>query len=177
MNFDELYEKYRNGSATEEERAYVESEISKARKLAAIIDEQDSKRVIEPAEEEKVKKSVNGFMRHTRIRIALVVTAILLLLSILCTVGFFAFAMIKASSNSVCTRDEAVERAKKWLADTYSDLRVEDLRVIEVDRDLALHHGLSRAYFEYDVEIEYNGNEYEFWIDSSDGEVRLVDRD
>lgn len=26
-------------------------------------------------------------------------------------------------------------------------------------------------------EIEYNGVEYKFWIDSSDGEVRLVDRD
>ena len=177
MNFDELYEKYKNGSASDEERAYVESEISKARKLAAIIDEQDNKRVIEPVEEEQVKRSVHGFMRHTRIRIALIVTAILLLLSLLCYAGFFGIAIFNASKNSVCDRNEATELAKKWLVQTYTDLKTDDIHVTEVERDLALHHGLARAYFEYDIEIYCNGTEYEFWVDSSDGEVRLVDRD
>ena len=39
MNFEELYEKYINGTATEEERAYVEAEIQKARRLTQLIDE------------------------------------------------------------------------------------------------------------------------------------------
>ena len=105
LNFDELYEKYRNGNATDEERAYVEAEISKARRLAQIIDDQDNKRVIEPVEQEQIKKSVSGFMRHTRIRIALIVTAILLLLTVLSYAAFFGFALSKAAKNSVCDRD------------------------------------------------------------------------
>lgn len=177
MNFDELYEKYRNGSATEEEREYVEAEISKARKLAAIIDEQDAKRVIKPAEEETVKRSVSGFMRHTRIRIAITVASILLLIALLSCSIFFGVAHIVASGNSVCNREEAVELAKKWIATAYSNVNATDMRVLEIDRDLALHHGIAKAFFEYDIEIEYNGVEYKFWIDSSDGEVRLVDRD
>ena len=177
MNFEELYEKYTNGTATDEEKAFVEAEIQKAKRLAQIIDEQDSKRVIEEAREETVKSSVKSFMRHTKRRVAIIVSVALILLLAIGVGGFYGFAAIKAGSNSVCDRDEAIEMAKKWMYDTHEKLNPSDLRVTEVDTDLALHHGLSKVFFEYDIEIEYNGIEYEFWINSSSGEVRLVDKD
>lgn len=177
MNFEELYEKYINGSATDEEKAYVESEIQKARKLAEIIDAQDSKRVIEEAREETVKSSVKSFMRHTKRRVALIVGISLILLLAIGVGAFYGAAAIKAKGNSVCDRDEAIEMAKKWMYDTHEKLDPNDLRITEVDTDLALHHGFSKVFFEYDIEIEYKGTEYEFWINSSSGEVRLVDKD
>ena len=177
MNFEELYEKYLNKTATEEEAAYVEAEIAKAKKLAAIIDEKDSARVIAPTEEKEVKSSVKAFLKKTKLRVVAIVLAAVLLLSALAVGGFFTAAMLKASANSVCDKNEAVELCKKWIADTHEGVKISDLRVTDVDRDLALHHGFSRAYYEYDVEIVYQGTEYEFWVDSASGEVRLVDRD
>ena len=177
MNFEELYEKYINGTATEEERAYVEAEIQKARRLTQLIDEQDSKRVIEEAREETVKKSLKSFMRHTKRRVAIIVGVALILLLAIGVGTFYGLAAIRAHSNSVCDRDEAIELAKKWMHDTHESIDLKDIRITEVDTDLALHHGFSKVFFEYDIELEYKGVEYEFWINSSSGEIRLIDQD
>ena len=177
MNFEELYEKYLNKTATEEEVLYVESEIAKAKKLAALIDERDASRVIAPTESNTAKRSVKTFLKKTRLRVAAIVFVAMLVLSALAVGTFFTAATIKASSNSVCDKAEAIELCKKWMAEVYDCIKPEDLFVEEADRDLALHHGFSRAYYEYDIEINYRGNEYEFWVDSATGEVRLVDRD
>lgn len=177
MNFEELYEKYTNGTATDEEKAFVESEIQKAKKLAEIIDEQNSKRVIEEAREETVKKSLKSFMRHTKRRVALIVGLSLILLIAFSVGGFFGLAAIQANNNSVCDKYEAVELTKRWMYKTHEDIDFTKLRVLEVDSELALHHGFSKAFFEYDVELEYDGVEYEFKINSSTGEVWLDDRD
>ena len=48
MSFETLYEKYMNGTASEEERVYVEEEIAKARKLGEIL---------EAAEKDKAKSA------------------------------------------------------------------------------------------------------------------------
>ena len=49
MSFETLYEKYMNGTASEEERVYVEEEIAKARKLGEIL---------EAAEKDKAKSAL-----------------------------------------------------------------------------------------------------------------------
>lgn len=177
MKFEELYEKYKNKTATEEEIAYVEEEIAKARKMAAIIDEQDASRAIAPAEEGVVKRSVKTFLKKTKLRVAILVLSVAVLLAVLLTGGFFIAAYAKASAGAVCDKAEAIELCKKWMTDAYDGVKASDLYVSEAERDLALHHGFSRVYFEYDIEIEYRGAEYEFYVDSASGEVRLVDRD
>lgn len=177
MNFEELYEKYLNKTATEEEAAYVESEIAKAKALAAIIDEKDAARVIAPTDDKAAKTSVKRFLKKTKMRVVMLVLSLTLILAVLAVGGFYTVAASIASSNAVCDKKEAVELCKKWLFDAYDTVKPEDLRVEEVDRDLCLHHGISRAYYEYDVEIAFRGSEYEFWVDAATGEVRLVDRD
>ncbi|MBQ7364488.1 MAG: hypothetical protein IJW46_02695 [Clostridia bacterium] len=177
MNFEELYEKYINKTATEEEVKYVEEEIAKAKKLSLILEEADTKRAIAPAEKETVRRSVAAFLKKTKLRIAAIVLAAVVLLGALSVGGFFAAAAIKASANSVYDRDEAVALCQKWMTEAYENIHAGELRVSEVERDLALLHGFSRAYYEYDIEIEYKGTEYEFWVDAASGEVRLVDRD
>ena len=167
MNFDELYEKYKNNTATAEERALVEEEIAKAKKLAAILDEQDAKRVIAPTENETVTKSVKSFLHRTKVRITVIVLAIAILVAGLALGGFFTTAAILAGNNSVCNRDEAVELAKKAVTEfvgTSSDL---ELRVTEVDRDLVLHRGISKAHYEYEIEIRIykNGTTREFDVE------------
>lgn len=133
--------------------------------------------MVASTDEETVKSSVKTFLKKTKLRVALIVATIVLLIAALSVGGFFAAASIKASSNSAYDKSEAVEICKKWIADTHEGVKISDIIVEEADRDLALHHGFSRAYYEYDIELIYQGVEYEFWVDSTDGEVRLVDRD
>lgn len=177
MKFEELYEKYLNKTATAEEVAYVEDEIAKAKKLAAILDEKDAARVIAPSEDKTVKHSVRRFLKKTALRIMAIVLAAVVLVSALGIGGFFAIASMKATSNSICDKSEAVELCKKWLSDAYEGVKADSLVVREVDRELALHRGFAKAYYEYDIEISHNGAQYEFWVDSFSGEVRLVDKD
>jgi len=176
MNFEELYEKYQNKTATEEEIAYVEGEIAKARRLSAILDEQDQRRAIKPADEETTERSVRRFLKKTRIRIALTAALALVLLAALLFGGVYTYALIGATNRSRLSRDEAAALCCELLVEKgYAD-STDGMRV-EIERDLALHHGLSRAYFEYDVEISYEGREYEFYVDATGSEARLVEID
>ncbi len=61
MSFEKLYEKYRNGTASEEEIAYVEEEIAKARKLGEILESSENgKGAILPCGKENEKSAANG---------------------------------------------------------------------------------------------------------------------
>lgn len=176
MKFEELHVKYQNNTATPEEIAYVEAEIAKAKALAAIIDEHDARHAIAPTEDENVKKSVKSFLKKTRHRIALFVLAGFLLLSSLGVGGFFTAASIKATSNSSYNKQEAIELCKKWVADTHPTVKADEIFVTDCERELVLHHGFSRAYYEYEIEIVYENLEYEFWVNAKTG-VSRVERD
>ena len=61
MSFEKLYEKYRNGTASEEEIAYVEEEIAKARKLGEILEASEKEKgAILPCGKENEKSAANG---------------------------------------------------------------------------------------------------------------------
>lgn len=63
MSFEKLYEKYRNGTASEEEIAYVEEEIAKARKLGEILESSENgKGAILPCGKENEKSAANGIL-------------------------------------------------------------------------------------------------------------------
>lgn len=179
MNFDELYEKYQRGEATEEEKNYVEGEIAKARKLAAIIDAADAKRVIEPAERETVKKAKKAFTVRATVRTVLIAVILLLLAAVAVTGSVFGVATHYAKTNAVVTREQAVELAKKYVAEY--DTGITHLTLSEVDRELIWDGGLKKAYYEYEIELERSGNgrlvEYELLVDARTGAVTLTDVD
>ena len=80
MKFDELMKKYRTGTATEAERAQVESEVEKAQLIEEYLAEQDDFPLPEPEEAApeagRIRKAVN---RRTRLGALWVVLAALLL--------------------------------------------------------------------------------------------------
>ena len=117
MNFDKVYEKYVNGTASEEEKLYIEEEISKARKLSEIIDEMDAKRVIEPADTEEVKKATRFMRKKFSIRVLVISISVLVALSLLTTGALFAYVNGKASQIEKYTKEECMEFAKKSVHD------------------------------------------------------------
>ena len=177
MNFDKVYEKYVNGTATEEEKAYVEAEIEKARKLSVIIDEMDAKRVIAPAKTEEVKKARKTMKKKFGICVVVISLTVLVSLALIITGTLFAYVNIKASGKAEYTKDECIELAKKSVND-HSDAVSTNLVVFEVDRDLRFYDGkLSRATYVYEIDVRKGFVEYEVEVNTATGEAVIVDVD
>ncbi len=176
MNFEELYEKYQNNTATEEERAYVESEIAKAKKLSAIIDEHDARHALEKADESTVKSSVKRFLKRTKIRVAIIVTAALILLFALTIGALAAIAAVKANENGKIDRNEAIALCEDYMVREFAADK-NALRVEESGGEINFAHGFNRVFYEYEIEIEYQGRDYEFWVSGATGDIRLQEID
>lgn len=177
MNFDKVYEKYVNGTATEEEKVYIEAEIAKARKLSAIIDEMDSKRVIEPAETEEVKKATKTMKRKLGTRVIVIALSVLLSLMLIVMGTAFTYVNIKASGKAEYTKDECVEFAKKCVND-HSNVISTNLTVTDVERDIRFYDGkLSRATYIYEIEVRKGTVEYEVEVNTATGEAVILDVD
>ncbi|MBE6639485.1 MAG: hypothetical protein E7616_08590 [Ruminococcaceae bacterium] len=177
MNFDVVYEKYLNGTATEEEKAYIEAEIAKAKKLNAIIDQLDAKRVIQPAETKEVKQATKTMKKKFGIRAAAVSLAVLVILVLLIIGSIFTYIHIKAANKAEYTKNECIELAKKSVND-HSDVISTDLVVMGIDRDLRVYDGkLSRAVYIYEIEVRKGFLEYEVEVNTATGETVIVDVD
>lgn len=177
MNFDKIYEKYQNGTATEEERAYIESEIAKARKLTSIIDELDAKRVIEPAQPAEVLKVQKTMKKRLNIRVLVITLLVIATLVLATAASVFAYVNVKASGRAEYNREECIELAKKSVND-HSENASTHLVVLEVDRDVRFYNGkLSRATYVYEIEVVKGILQYEVEVDSATGKAVIVDVD
>ncbi|MBE6673213.1 MAG: hypothetical protein E7599_06810 [Ruminococcaceae bacterium] len=177
MNFDQVYEKYLNGTATEEEKAYVEAEIAKAKKLSEIIDSLEAKRVIESADTEKVKAATRTMKKKFGLRAALISLLVLVILGLSITVSILGYVNLKAHNAAEYDKQECFELAKKCVND-HGDVLSTDLAVVEWDRDLRIVNGkLSKAIYVYEIEVRKGTVEYEVEVNSRTGEAVIVDVD
>ncbi len=177
MKFEELYQKYIDGTATDSEKAYVEEEIEKAKKLSAIIDSQDAKRVIAPVEKEEVQKAKKLFTLRSIITIVAVSLIALVVVAGAVCGGIFGTAVTSAKNLSHFeTTNEAGECAKRYIVNHLNDNG--SLIVNEIDRDLIMNVGLNKAYYSYEVEIQsLNGKEYDILVDGRNGECKVIEID
>lgn len=178
MNFEELYNRYENGTATPEERAYVEQEIEKARKLSEILDRADAKRVISnaDADADDVKRAKRRFSARALVAIIVISLVGLLVLSGAAVGTVFGVAAGSAKKAAQYDRDEATNLAVAYLSD-YVDSTVDTRSVTEVDRDLSLGKKLTQSVYVYEITVHHGGFEYELEVDSSTGRVRIADID
>lgn len=177
MNFDVVYEKYINGTATEEEKAYIEAEIAKAKKLSAIIDNKDAARVIVPAETAEVKRATKTMKKRFGLRVFVIVLAVLVGMTVIVAGSVFGYVHAKASGRAQYTKSECIELAKKSVAE-HSDAVSTAIIVGEVDRDVRFYNGkFSDATYVYEIEVHKGGAEYEVAVNTATGQAVIVDVD
>ncbi len=177
MKFEELYQKYIDGTATEEEKAFVEEEIAKAKKLSAIIDSQDAKRVVAPVEKDDVKKAKKQYTFRSIVMIVAVSFIALVVAAGAVCGGVFGTAVTSAKNLSHFeTTNEAGECAKRYVVNNLNDNG--SLIVTEIDRSLVTREGLNKAYYTYEVEVQsLNGKEYDIVVDGRNGECKVIEID
>ena len=177
MNFDIVYEKYINGTATEEEKVYIEAEIAKARKLNAIIDSMEAKRPIAPAETEEVKRATKTMKKRFGLRALAIVLAVLIGATVLAVGTGVGYVHVRASSRAQYNRADCIELAKKSVAD-HSDVVSTELFVGDVDREIRFYNGkLSDATYVYEIEVHKGSVEYEVTVNTATGQAVIVDVD
>ena len=90
MNFEDAYKKLRDGTATDEEAAFVARELENVRRISSILDNPElSDPGIGQAEMDTVQKARKVFNHKTLIRtVAVVLCSLLVIAAIVCAILF-----------------------------------------------------------------------------------------
>ncbi len=112
MTFEDAYQKLREGTATDEEAAFVARELENVRRISAILDNPSlSDPGIEKAEVETVQRARRAFNRKTLLRtVVIVVCSLMAIATIVCAVLFIP-SNLSASEKQKISKAEAIEIA------------------------------------------------------------------
>ncbi len=175
MDFEKAYQKFLDGTASDEEVEFVRSEIKKARKLTEIID-RESPSVVAEASDEAYKKAAKKHRTKTIITIVFVSLLAIAILAAAAVLIIHGVTTDKADTNTRMSRDEARELAISYIEENYADVPGE-IFVEDVECDLESGLDIGKAYYEYSVELKKGNMEFEVEINGHTGEIIYVDAD
>ena len=179
MNFEDAYRKLREGTATDEEAAFVARELENIRRISAVLDDPAlSDPGISRAEVDTVQKARKAFNRKTLLRTVLITLGSLLAVAAVVCAILFIPSNISASRKLKITKAQAVEAAYACLAEQVGE---EDARAFYVDyahRHLRYVGSIFDAIYVYKVEFEdAHGREYEIEVNGNSGYTVIRDMD
>lgn len=154
MDFESVYKKYVEGTATDEEKAFVEQELDKAQKMTKIIDAYQSSLPIEKeCDRETVKKAQKRFAKKNALRALAITAACIVLIAAIVLASVFGTAFGAANKNCRVTEEEAKQIALQFVANTYGTNGVPI--VTECKREIDYSSDLRHSVYTYEIEIQY----------------------
>ena len=175
MDFEKAYQKFINGTATEEETEFVRSEMKKANDVNNILTSVKSEGATSTALRDTVKKAMKRYWRKDTLKILIIVLSSMLVLAIGATAAIGIPILTAAQDNMNYTVDEAKAIAIEHIADAYPEAKGE-IEVYRVERELDVEGRIRHARYVYIFDV-YNGvdNVIEIEIDSKTGKIIDVD--
>lgn len=188
MSFEKLYEKYLNGTASEEEIAYVEEEIAKARKLGEILEaaekskafgesELTTKKILADADAEQVKKARKKHRIRSSLQILIITLASAAVIAC-CVVGAIFGTAIGAAKKQLKISEEQAKiiAVEYYSANCSSSQSSGETYVKDFEKELEFTKNLKNSYYKYKLEVgRLGGYKIEIEIDSRTGAVTLID--
>lgn len=159
MNFEEAFAHYKDGVATEEEKAFVKEQLAIANQIVA----DDEKRAPAPfaeAGEEEVKKAKKKFKwRYIVIPICCIICSLLIIASVLG--GVFGSAATYAGDaiayDRYACKKAACEHVLRLAENGDIPQIIGEIEVDDVDREFNyVAHDIKKSYYSYYVKIEYD---------------------
>lgn len=172
MNFDELYKKYKDNSATDEERAYVEAEIEKAKSISRILNTDEPERkekTVKLSDVDIIKRAKKKFNNKNTLKTIIIVCISLFVIGALTVGGIAAAIFISANRSMTVTEKEAIEIARNIVAEHEGIEDTDSIMVGDVDTDIEIRSNLFNSYFRYDIEVACDGYGYEVIINANTG--------
>ena len=116
MNYEEAFRHYREGTATEEEKAFVQEEIAKAKALSSLMDDQGLAVKPAPIKEADAKEVKDAKQHLVWKRVLAGLLAVIVLLVALGAIlgGVFGSAAAYANDNIAVSRTEARDIAAEF---------------------------------------------------------------
>lgn len=189
MNYEDAFKHYKEGTATEEEKTFVQDELARARALSTLLDDQSLNVKAEPIKEADAKEVREAKQQFLWKRVLAGVLSITILLVILAAVlgGVFGAAAGYARKSVVVGIDEARALAEQYAWDRATTEGVYVLRngqrvqmlfdgdamysepAREIDEKFQFENNLVDSYYVYRIEIKgfdsVNRYEWEYEID------------
>jgi len=178
MDFKETYKKYLDGTATEEEKAFVEAEIEKARMVnAEILSSSDTEKISEEKLKAKKKKSLRQTIKT--IIISLIVFAIVFVI-LIGSVGIFAIT--NAKKNYHTDENQAVslalEQAYIYARDNLHYAGSMEQMVIKREtKELEWRFPLRKCHYSYEFEFIAGYTEIDITVNADTGRAVITDVD
>ena len=179
MNFEEAYKKLHEGTATDEEAAFVARELENVRKISAVLDDPSlSGPAISKAEIETVQKARKAFNHKTLLRtVAIVLGSLLAIAAIVCAILFLP-SNISASQKLKLSKEQAVDAAYECLVNEVGEEEAKRFYVDYAHRHLRYTGSIFDAIYVYKIEFEDSrGREYEIEVNSNSGYTVVRDID
>ena len=168
MNFDEAFKKYMNGNPTNEEREYVENELSKAKALSNLLDDDGiniKPAPIVEADAKSITKAKKTFkFKIITISIISVISVLVILAS--CLGGVFGAASAYAKEKIVYDRYTCCNIAVNYIAEKGKELGIvkENLTVLDSDPDFEYETPIKESFYAYKVWVKNNANGKEYLV-------------
>lgn len=175
MNFEESYERFLNGTASDDEVNFVAEEIRKAKEIERILNLPAESPVFEAASDETVIRARKSFNRKNLIRTLVVIICSLAFLAALVCGILFIPSTLSARQSRKFTRDECTQIAIECAAQYFGNSDESKFVVHDVDRHLSMRHGLTKAVYMYEVELINDTHEIEIYVNSSSGYAEVTD--
>jgi len=176
MNFEEAYNNFMNGTASDEEAQLVREEIRKAREISALLDRAPAEDVFNTAEAETIKKARKSFNLKTTIRIIVVVLLVLVIIAAGICGYIFGTAIPAARRNATLSEQQSLEAATVYLSE-YLGEDASKFEIRDIDRHLHTDNGLKNTVYHYEIEFRNARAEYEVTVNASSGYCMLTDID
>ena len=179
MNFEEAYKKLHEGTATDEEAAFVARELENVRRISAVLDDPSlSGPAISKAEIETVQKARKAFNHKTLLRtVAIVLGSLLAIAAIVCAILFLP-SNISASQKLKLSKEQAVDAAYECLVNEVGQEEAKRFYVDYAHRHLRYTGSIFDAIYVYKIEFEDSrGREYEIEVNSNSGYTVVRDID
>lgn len=179
MNFEDAYKKLRDGTATDEEAAFVARELENVRRISSILDNPElSDPGIGQAEMDTVQKARKVFNQKTLIRTVVVVLCSLLVIAAIVCAILFIPSNISASGKVTLSKEQAVEAAHACLVEELGEEEAGRFYVDYAHRHLRYVGSIFDAIYVYKIEYEdIHGREYEIEVNSNSGYTVIRDID
>lgn len=172
MKFEEAYEKVKCGTATEEEKAFVDKEVNDFISIKNIIDNPPVEPVVAKADKEAVGKALKLFQRKSLIRIAVTVLVVLSMIAVIVCGIVLIPSCSSAAANQRLSREESIRAAQYFLRQ--KGINVVDLEVYDVDKELRIFGSLTNAFYAYEIEFRSDTDIYGVSVGTQSGHVYLV---
>lgn len=177
MDFEKAYQKFLEGTATQEEIDFVRAEMKKAKAINDVIDDVNTDEKIVKAEQEDVQKAVKKFKIKDTIKLFVIVFASLFVVAGIVLASIFIPAYNNAQENLNVSEKQAKQMAIEYVINNDNNANQDKVRIREFEREFEYNGRAKKAHYVYVMEV-YDGvdNVYEIEINAKTGEL-FVERD